>query len=73
MATKRALRAILKAVRRLRRATPERVAKAVVDERLARDTSYALEVIKDVPYGRWREYDAEDTLRFYALRLREAG
>ena len=21
----------------------------------------------------WREYDPEDTLRFYALRLREAG
>ena len=25
------------------------------------------------PYGRWREYDPEDTLRFYALRLREIG
>jgi NitT/TauT family transport system substrate-binding protein len=26
-----------------------------------------------VPYNRWREYDPEDTMRFYALRLREAG
>jgi NitT/TauT family transport system substrate-binding protein len=26
-----------------------------------------------VPYGAWRDYDAEDTLRFYALRLHEAG
>jgi NitT/TauT family transport system substrate-binding protein len=26
-----------------------------------------------VPYWRWREYDPEDTLRFYALRLHEAG
>ena len=24
-----------------------------------------------VPYDRWREYDAEDTVGFYALRLRE--
>ena len=33
----------------------------------------ALQVMKDVPYARWRDYDAEDSLRFYALRLREAG
>src|SRR5262252_8804195 len=27
-----------------------------------------------VPRGRsWRDYDAEDTLRFYALRLQEVG
>ena len=25
------------------------------------------------PYDRWHEYDSEDTLRFYALRLHEAG
>jgi NitT/TauT family transport system substrate-binding protein len=24
-------------------------------------------------YGKWRQYDPEDTVRFYALRLREAG
>ena len=29
--------------------------------------------MRDVPYGRWRDYDAEDTVRFYALRLHEAG
>ena len=27
----------------------------------------------EVPYDSWREYDPEDTLRFYALRLHEAG
>jgi NitT/TauT family transport system substrate-binding protein len=27
----------------------------------------------EVAYDRWREYDAEDTIRFYALQLREAG
>jgi NitT/TauT family transport system substrate-binding protein len=26
-----------------------------------------------VPYGKWREFDPEDTVRFYALRLHEAG
>ena len=31
-----------------------------------------LQTLKDNPY-KWREYDAEDTVRFYALRLREVG
>jgi NitT/TauT family transport system substrate-binding protein len=26
-----------------------------------------------IPYAKWREYDVEDTVRFYSLRLREAG
>ena len=29
--------------------------------------------MRELPYGRWREFDPEDTLRFYALRLHEAG
>ena len=29
--------------------------------------------MQDVPYGRWREYAPEDTVRFYALRLHEVG
>ena len=24
-------------------------------------------------YNKWREFDPEDTIRFYALRMREAG
>jgi NitT/TauT family transport system substrate-binding protein len=31
-----------------------------------------LEVLKEIPYRRWREANPEDTLRFYALRLQEA-
>jgi NitT/TauT family transport system substrate-binding protein len=27
----------------------------------------------EIPYGKWREYDPEDTIRFFALRLHEAG
>jgi NitT/TauT family transport system substrate-binding protein len=33
---------------------------------------YALQALQDVPYDKWREYDPEDTIRFYALRLLEA-
>ena len=33
----------------------------------------ALEVLKGLPYRRWRDADPEDTLRFYGLRLHEAG
>jgi NitT/TauT family transport system substrate-binding protein len=34
---------------------------------------YALQAMQEVPYGKWRDYDPEDTVRFYALRLHEAG
>ena len=72
MATKRALRAILKAAD-LCAAQPEKVARFIVDGGVAKNYDYALQAIKGLPYGRWREYDPEDTLRFYALRLKEAG
>ena len=36
-------------------------------------TKYALQTMKDVPYTKWRNYDPEDTVRFYALRLNEIG
>jgi NitT/TauT family transport system substrate-binding protein len=29
--------------------------------------------MRELPYTSWREYDPEDTLRFSALRLREAA
>ena len=32
-----------------------------------------LQTLKAIPYTRWREYDPEDTVRFYSLRLRESG
>lgn len=34
---------------------------------------YTLQMLNEVPYNKWREYDPEDTIRFYSLRLREAG
>lgn len=72
VATKRAIRAILKAEQLCAR-EPERVARGLVDRGLTKSYDYALQTMRDVPYGRWRQYDPEDTVRFYALRLREAG
>ena len=46
---------------------------ALVDGGFAASYDYALQTMRDVPYARWREYDPEDTMRFYALRLHEAG
>jgi NitT/TauT family transport system substrate-binding protein len=34
---------------------------------------YARQALRELPYRRWRDYSPEDTLRFYALRLREGG
>jgi NitT/TauT family transport system substrate-binding protein len=72
VATKRALRAILKAAD-VCALEPERAAQFIVDKDYAKRYDYALQVMKELPYGRWREYSAEDTVRFYALRLHEAG
>jgi NitT/TauT family transport system substrate-binding protein len=32
-----------------------------------------LQALREIHYDRWREYDPEDTIRFYALRLRDVG
>ena len=72
VATKRALRAILKATD-LCVAEPERVARHIVDGGFTPRYDYALQTLNEVPYDKWRVYDAEDTIRFYALRLHEIG
>src|SRR6266540_762559 len=72
VATKRALRAILQAADFCAR-EPERAARCLVDKGYTPNYDYALETMKMLPYDKWREYDPEDTLRFYALRLQEAG
>jgi NitT/TauT family transport system substrate-binding protein len=72
IATKRALRAILKATD-LCVSDPVRVARRIVDSGFTTEYDYALQTLKEVPYGKWREFDPEDTIRFFALRLREAG
>ena len=73
VATKRALRAILKAHRRLRLGAGPRRRAILSTAAGRRATTCVRQVLKEIPYDRWRAYDPEDTVRFYALRLREAG
>ena len=72
IATKRVLRAILKAAD-VCAANPPRAAQFLVDKGYAENYDYALQALKEIPYNKWREYDHEDTMRFYALRLHEAS
>ena len=72
IATKRALRAILKGAD-LCALEPERAARVLVAGDFTPRYDYALETMKNVPYNKWRVFDPEDSVRFYALRLREAG
>jgi len=71
VATKRALRAILKADR-ICASAPDRAARSIVSRGFTSSYDYALQTMSDVPFGRWSEYDPADTMRFYALRLHEA-
>ena len=72
IATKRVVRAILKATD-LCASEPERVARLMVERGFTPRYDYALQTLQELPYGVWRDYDPEDTVRFYALRLNEAG
>jgi NitT/TauT family transport system substrate-binding protein len=72
VATKRAVRAILKATD-LCANEPARAARRMVDGGFTPRYDYALEALSEIPYDKWREYDAENTLRFYALRLHDLG
>jgi NitT/TauT family transport system substrate-binding protein len=76
VATKRALRAILKA-NQVCALEPERVAQSMVDKNYLGEWGasyeYVVQGLKELPYATWREYDAEDAVRFYALRLHELG
>jgi NitT/TauT family transport system substrate-binding protein len=72
IATKRVIRAILKATD-LCAAEPQRAARRLVDGGVTASYDDALQTLNEVPYGAWRDFDPEDTMRFFALRLHEAG
>jgi NitT/TauT family transport system substrate-binding protein len=72
IATKRAVRAILKGSE-ICATNPDQGAKAFLGQGFSMNPDYARQAIKELPYGKWREYNPEETVRFYALRLREAG
>jgi NitT/TauT family transport system substrate-binding protein len=72
IATKRVLRAVLKGADLCAR-QPELTARQLVNGGFTARYDYALQTLRDVPYDKWRDYDPEDTLRYYALRLHELG
>ena len=71
VATKRALRAILKGVD-LCASDPSRVARFVADRGLG-SYEITLQGLREVPYAQWREIDPADSLRFWALRMHDVG
>jgi NitT/TauT family transport system substrate-binding protein len=73
VATKRALRAILKATD-LCRTDPERAVRRLVDGAFIKlHYDGALDALAEIPWASWRELDPEDSLRFYALWMHEFG
>jgi NitT/TauT family transport system substrate-binding protein len=72
IATKRAVRAILKAADACS-VDSDRAARLLVDRGHTPNYEYARQTLGHLTYRAWRDFDPEDTLRFYGLRLREAG
>jgi NitT/TauT family transport system substrate-binding protein len=72
VATKRALRAILRATS-VCALEPDRVALYLVEKGFVMRPDFVRQTLTELPYGRWREYSSEDTMRFYALKLHEVG
>ena len=76
VATKRAVRALLKATD-LCASDPELVARLTHRRNVPKfydwHYDYILQGLKEIPYGQWREFDPEDSVRFHALWMREVG
>jgi NitT/TauT family transport system substrate-binding protein len=72
VATKRVLRALMKA-NDVCALMPDRSAQLLVGKGDTTSYDFALQTLTEIPYGKWREYDPEAAVRFYALRLHEAG
>ena len=72
VATKRAIRAILKG-NHVCASEPEATARFLVKRGFTANYDYALQALKELPYARWRDFSTEDSVRFFALRLQEGG
>ena len=72
VAAKRALRALVKASEFCSN-EPKRAAQVMVERGVTSREDYALRTLYEVPYRVWRTHDPKDAMRFYALRLHEAG
>lgn len=72
IATKRVVRSFLKAVD-ICRSEPTAAAQSVIDYGITKQYDYTLEALTEARYDRWRDFDPDDSLRFYALRMQEVG
>jgi NitT/TauT family transport system substrate-binding protein len=72
IASKRVVRAMMRATD-ICAAKPDWVARRLVDRGITPRYDYARQTLDDVSYRNWRDYDAEDAVRFWALRERELG
>ena len=72
VAAKRAIRALLKAADVCAN-EPERAARYLKAKGCETRYDVGLEVMKSLPYNHWRDWNPEDTLRFFAFRLHEVG
>jgi NitT/TauT family transport system substrate-binding protein len=74
IATKRVIRALLKAAE-ICTSEPQRAVRILTEKKYVTDAQYdaAIEALEEIPYRAWRDYDPEDSVRFFALRLHEAG
>ena len=52
---------------------PIQSARWLVEHGISSNYEHALQTLRDIPYEAWRTFDPDDTLRFFSLRLREAG
>jgi NitT/TauT family transport system substrate-binding protein len=77
IATKRVVRAVVRAIE-ICAAKPDWVAQRLMDRGFVYGYAligqdYVRQGVAEVDYRSWRDYDPEDAVRFYALRLRELG
>src|SRR6476620_667278 len=72
VATKRVLRAVLRSAE-FCASNPTAAARAVVDRGFLPSYEAALTTLQNTGHDKWGEYDAEDSVRFYALRMLETG
>jgi NitT/TauT family transport system substrate-binding protein len=52
---------------------PALAAQQAVERGYLPSYDYAFRTLNDIRYDRWRDYEAEASLRFYALRMQESG
>jgi NitT/TauT family transport system substrate-binding protein len=74
IATRKVIRSMLRANDMVAQ-DPEMAAQLLVDRKLrkADDQEFMAQSLREIPYDKWRDYNPEDTIRFWALRLKELG